>query len=240
MKKLRTSSLYGPSKLTGVSPGGPVPIREIGAEVGQVVPFRPQVVVNHVEDHRDRPLVALVDEPLQPFGAPVGRLHGEGIDAVIPPAPRAGELGDRHQLDRVHPEVRKLVETPGYGAEGALRRKGADVQLIDRHIGQGNAAPAVILPTEGMVRHARGAVHAGRLEMGRRVGPFHGPIKAIQVIRPCGDIAYRAPITHRVPLHAAEGPVRLDCTSCANGAQTMKEHPPPVRRRAPTLLRNRM
>ena len=83
-------------------------------------------------------------------------------------------------------------------------------------------------------------MHPVRLKMGGGVGPLHGPVKAIQIIRPCGDIAQCAPITHRVPLHAADGPVHLQLHVLCKGTQTVKEHPPPVRRLAPTLLRDRM
>ena len=37
-------------EIHGRPPRGAVPVGEVGAEVGQVVPLRPEVVVDHVED----------------------------------------------------------------------------------------------------------------------------------------------------------------------------------------------
>ena len=49
-----------------------------------------------------------IDEASEPFGAAVGAVRRGQVDAVVAPAALAGEVGDRHQLDRVDAELREL------------------------------------------------------------------------------------------------------------------------------------
>ena len=71
----------------------------------QVVPHRAEVIVHHVEEHHEPAPVRLVDQALQIVGAAVGGVRGERHHAVVAPVARAGEVGERHQLDRGDPEV---------------------------------------------------------------------------------------------------------------------------------------
>ena len=53
MKNARTIALPLAVEVDGRAPGGPVPGREVvGAELGQVVAVGAEVVVDHVEQHR--------------------------------------------------------------------------------------------------------------------------------------------------------------------------------------------
>src|SRR4029453_14714391 len=65
----------GAVQVDGVTPGGGGAAGEVGAELAQVVPFRPEVVVDHVQDHGQPRLVAGVDEAAQP-----GRAAEGGVD----------------------------------------------------------------------------------------------------------------------------------------------------------------
>ena len=58
------------------------------------------MVVDDVEKHGQAATVRRIDKPLQSSRAAVAILHGIGMNAVVAPIPLAGELGDRHQLDR--------------------------------------------------------------------------------------------------------------------------------------------
>ena len=76
--------------------------------LGEVRPERAEpvadadVVVHHVEQHRQAPGVAGVHEPLQRVRPAVRLVHGPQVDPVVTPAVLAGERGDRHQLHGVH------------------------------------------------------------------------------------------------------------------------------------------
>ena len=72
MTKRRTSSLPGPSKLTAVAPGGLVPVGEVRAELGQVVPGRARGGCRRRRGHAEAARVAGVDQPLQPVRSAVG------------------------------------------------------------------------------------------------------------------------------------------------------------------------
>ena len=109
-KYARTPSEPGPSRLTAVAPWRAVAVGEIGAERAEHVALGAEVVVDDVEDHGEPAPVALVDEALQAGRAAVGVLDGEGEHAVVAPVPSAGELGDRHQLDRGDPEIDQVIE----------------------------------------------------------------------------------------------------------------------------------
>ena len=104
-----------PVEVEGRSPGRLVALGEVRAEGAEDVADRPEVVVDHVEDHREAALVAGVDEALQPGRPPVGVLHREGEDPVVAPVARAGELGHRHDLDGRDPDLDEVVEHPGRG-----------------------------------------------------------------------------------------------------------------------------
>ena len=82
-----------PVEVDGLPPGRAVAVGEIGAEIPEVVSFRAEMVVDHVQDHGQSLLVAGVDQPLQTLGAAVGVLDGKGIDAVVAPVARSRETG---------------------------------------------------------------------------------------------------------------------------------------------------
>ena len=96
-----------------LAPLGLVPLREVVVrERSEVVAVGAEVVVNHVEDHRQAEAVGAVDEPAEVIGPAVAVERGEQIDAVVAPAEGAGELGHRHDLqdrDAQVGEVRELL-----------------------------------------------------------------------------------------------------------------------------------
>ena len=97
----------------------------------QIVPFGPEVIVNHVEDHGDAARVSGIDEGDEVLGTTVAMRRCEGKHAVVPPVERTGRLGDRHQFDCRNAEIRKMIETLGGRAVGAPRRKRANVQFVE-------------------------------------------------------------------------------------------------------------
>ena len=120
-----------PVEIHRVAPRGRVMVIEVGAELGQVVPLRSEVVVDDVEDDPESLGMGSVDELLEAGRAAVGVLGGVQIHPVVSPAASAGDLGDRHDLDGLHPEFDEVVEAIDGGGEGALLGEGADVHLVE-------------------------------------------------------------------------------------------------------------
>ena len=63
------------------------------------------MVVDDVEDDRDPERVGAVDERAQVVGPAVEARRGEQIDAVVAPAERSREVGERQQLHDGDAEV---------------------------------------------------------------------------------------------------------------------------------------
>ena len=88
--------------IDGFSPRRVIAIGEIRPKLGQVVSFRTEVVVNHVQNHRQAALMSGVDKPLERGGPAVTVLHGIGMDSVVAPIAIAGKLRNGHQFDGRH------------------------------------------------------------------------------------------------------------------------------------------
>ena len=106
-------------------------IGEVRAEIAQVVAHRARVVVDDVENNAETGGMTFVDQLLETGWTPVGVVRGEEIHAVIPPPAIARELGDRHDLDGVNAERDEVGKMVDHAVEGARRREGPDVQLIE-------------------------------------------------------------------------------------------------------------
>ncbi len=134
--------------------------RQVGAEAGQVVPRRPEVVEHRVDQHPQAARVAGVDEPDQAVGAAVGFVHAVPQHAVVPPAAGAGERVDRHQLDEVDSEIDQVVQLFDGGVQRAGAGEGADVQLVDHRAFDRPAGPIAVGPGgAGRVPQLRAGVH---------------------------------------------------------------------------------
>jgi hypothetical protein len=162
-------------------PRGPVAVGEVRSEAAEVVPLRPQVVVDDVEDHRQPPAVAGVDQLLQALRPAVAVLGGEGISAVIAPVPLPGKLRHRHQFHRGHPELRQVVEAGDDRHEGPLLREGPDVQLIDDVLFRRQPSSRASCQEKARGRRSGRAVHSLRLEPGR-VGPLRAVVESIKIV----------------------------------------------------------
>ena len=218
MKNSRT----GPRRLAvEVDRGAPGRLVAVGEGLRrdrvQVGALRAEVVVDHVEQHHQPARVGRVDqrlEVLRPAVAAVGRV---GQHAVVAPVPRAREIGDRHELDRGHAQCHQMVELVDRGAEGALRREGADVQFVDDRLLPGAAAPAVVAPGDrppgrsprsGRARRpagsatpgpAPGSRRAARSGSGCRHGPGPSPAHASHRPLPSSPAVHRRLQLRRLP-----------------------------------------
>ena len=206
-----------PVEVDRVTPAGLVLGREVRAELRQVVPVRPEVVVDDIHDHAESPGVRGVDQPLEPVRPAVGVMRGVQADAVVTPAPAAGELGHRHQLDGVDAQLGQVAQVPDRPVEGARGREGADMALVQDGPGQRQPAPAAVVPAErGVVDDPGRAVHPVRLRAGARVGPGRAAIQAVRVVaaRPRIRRLPRPPAAigrghrHRLPVEHQVNPLR--------------------------------
>jgi hypothetical protein len=111
-----------------------------------------------------------VNEAGEPVRAPVGSMRCRDEDAVVAPAPFARERGDRHQLDRGHPELAQRRQAGDGSVERALRGERADVQLVDNQADEVERR-CVGRPDEGGgVENPRGAPQPVRLPAGAGIG----------------------------------------------------------------------
>jgi hypothetical protein len=153
------------------------PLEELrGVEV-QVVAVGPEMVVDHVEQHHQAPGVRRIDQALEVRGRAVARVRRERQHAVVAPAALAGEVADRHQLERGDAEVGEVVEPVERGGERAARGEGADVQLVHDRLGPRPSRPAVVVPlVVERIDHPARRVHVVRVPARRRIGhsPVHG------------------------------------------------------------------
>ncbi len=113
------------------------------------------------------------DQRLEVFGPAVARIRRKGQHAVIAPIPRAGEIGERHQLDRGDAEIPQPVELGHRRTIGSRARERAEMQLVNDGFAPRPAAPGFVAPFERVRRHelAR-AMDVLRLKARRGIG--HG------------------------------------------------------------------
>jgi hypothetical protein len=68
---------FGATEVDRAAPRGVVGVDKIRAELAGVVPHWTEVVVDHIEQHREALLMGGVDEPLEGIGASVALVHSE-------------------------------------------------------------------------------------------------------------------------------------------------------------------
>ena len=119
--------------------------RRVGVEV---VSLRAEVVVDDVEEHHQAAGVRRRDQALQVLRRAVRGVGRERQHAVVAPVARAGEVGDRHQLDCRDAEVGEVVEPFDRGGKRPAGREGPDVELVDHRLFPRPAGPGVVAPLE--------------------------------------------------------------------------------------------
>ena len=212
----------GTVEVDRLPPGGAVAVGEVGSEAAEVVPLRAEVVVDHVEDHRQPLAVAGIDQPLEPLRTAVAVLDGEGIDAVVAPVALPGELGHRHQLQGGHAQFQQVVEAGNDRGEGAGRGEGADVEFVDQVVLERQTGPGAVAPGEGArVDDPRRSVDALRLPAGGWVGALAAVGEAIEIVLPglrrdaAEEVAVRLGPQRHVRAAAGAGEAHRQTLRCA-------------------------
>ena len=201
-------------EIDGVPPGRRVAIRDVvWRELQQVVPVRPEMVVDDVEDDAESAHVCRIYEAAESLRPAVVARWRKQVDAVVAPISLAGELGDRHQLDRIDAEFLQRVELADQRVEGALGRAAADVTLVDHESVDTYAHPRAVVPLVcGRVDDLGWAVRAVGLAAGVRVREEAVVIDAVAVAGAGGDAGdEREPafgvLAHHRKQHVSDGDV---------------------------------
>src|SRR4051794_34302019 len=105
-----------------VAPRSLVVVGEVRTKEAKVIPFRAEMVVNHVEHHGEAALVSRIDELLQTFRAAITCVYGVVRSAVIAPSALTGKGSDRHEFDCRDPELLQVIELRDNGFESTFRR----------------------------------------------------------------------------------------------------------------------
>ena len=144
---------------------------EVRAELRQVVPGRPEMVVDDVEDHRQATGVTGVHEALEPVRTAQRFVYRVPVDPVVAPVPDAVDGVDRHHLDVGDAEARPGGRAVRWPNRRCARRERRDVQLVDHRGAEVAPPPVGVVPGVGVlvVDPAR-AVDAFRLPARRRIG----------------------------------------------------------------------
>ncbi len=180
------------------TPGRAVAVGEVGSEPVEDIAFGPEVVVDDVQHDGEVASVALVHELLQAtLDPPYESLHGKREDPVVAPVTAAGELRDRHDLDRRHAEFDQVVECGHRPCEGALLGERPDVQFVEDPLPQWSGTEFLVSARDTSDRPPERA-HARRVVVRARRGP------AVRVRR-----RGRSGREHRDPREQSPGGTRL-------------------------------
>ena len=164
-----------------VAPGGLVPLGEVRPPHREVVPLRPEVVVDDVQAHREAEPVRLVDEALQRLRPTVSFVHGVQLRPVVAPVAPPRERLDGHELDAGDAQLDQALQARGGGVERALRREGAHVQLVEGELLERQAGEGVPPRVAPRVPHLRRPVDAPGLTARRGIGE-RSPVRQHELV----------------------------------------------------------
>src|SRR5580698_444408 len=97
----------------------------------QIISFRSEMVVDHIEIDHQIFLVSGIDQTLQIVGRAVTALGRKEQDAVVTPTSLAGKICDRHQLYGGNAEIFQVIELVLNSGERSRLREGSHMKLIN-------------------------------------------------------------------------------------------------------------
>src|SRR5258708_37771684 len=92
-------------------------VRRVAAEI---VPVRPEVIVNDIEEHHQVALVRRVNQGLEIVRRAVGTIRCEGQHAVVTPVARSGKIVDRHEFDGGDADSSEAIEICVHTGKAAI------------------------------------------------------------------------------------------------------------------------
>src|SRR5690606_35923254 len=114
-------------KINGIAPRRPIQIGEVGAEFPEIISFRADVVIHHIQHDSNSLGMTGVYQLFQTLSSTVGMLYSIGENAIITPVSTSGKLGHRHELNRIDAKFRQVVQMVNNSFKSALRGKCADM-----------------------------------------------------------------------------------------------------------------
>src|SRR4051812_1822680 len=99
-------------------------------ERGQSIAIRPEVVVDHIQDHADAESVGGIEERAYVLRRAIRSERRKQADTVVAPAARSREACYGHQLNDRDAQLLEVRQVLARRLERAFRREGADVQLV--------------------------------------------------------------------------------------------------------------
>src|ERR1043165_7500747 len=153
--------------------------KEFRSVACEVVSIGPEVIVNDIEKDHEAVSVRGIDEYFQFVRRTVGAVRREGQHTVVTPVASAGEIIDRHQLERRDTEIREPPKLPNNAGKAAEQ---ARVQFVQHGLFPRPAAPVAIAPPIGpWIDDQARAVHVVDLRARRRIGHSEPVLQAVTV-----------------------------------------------------------
>src|SRR5207253_4173215 len=119
----------------------PKELRSIACEI---IPVRPEVVVDDVEKNHQPMHVRRINESLELIGRAIRMIGSKRQHTVVPPVSSAWKIAHRHQLNGRDAELLQLWKLALYAGEPAHR---TGVSFIEYGLGPRSAAPPRMAPS---------------------------------------------------------------------------------------------
>src|SRR5690606_1337422 len=125
-------------------------MKELRGVQAEIVSVRAEMVENDVQQDHEPALMRGIYQSLEHLGPAISHMRCIKEHTVIPPAPIAGELRHRHQLERRNPEVHKINKLLSNTIKGAFLRKCPGMDLVNNSLVPGPSRPFRSPPFIGM------------------------------------------------------------------------------------------
>src|ERR1700690_2477943 len=174
-------------EVNALAPGGMMTIgKELWSVTAEVISYRAKVVVDDIQQNHNSPAVGGLNQVFKVLRPAITAVWSVWIDTVITPISPARKVADRHQLQRCHSEICKIVELLARGGKGTARREGSNMKFVDNSFFPLTATPRLIEPAESIgIDNFTRAVHVPRLKPGSGIWDLLPTINAKTVLGSC-------------------------------------------------------
>src|SRR5262245_50655256 len=213
--------------INGESPGRVRRGEERRRVAREIVPLRAEVIVDDVKKDHETARMRGIDERLEILRPAVGAVRRIEQHAVVAPVATAGEVRDRHQLDRGQAGLGHMIEPLDRATERSSLREGADVKLEEGCVVPRAAAPIPYLPIIGaMINNLARTEDILWLEVRGGIRDFELAVNAELVVRVSAGTLYRQLVPAiRTGLHW-KGPIEHQLDSLGGRCPKSKRDAP--------------
>src|SRR4030066_405497 len=139
------------------------------------------MIVDHIQNHRQAPLMAGINQPHEPLRTSIRILHRERVNAIIAPVAIPRELSHRHDLNCGYAQILQFIQVWDDGVKGALRSKSPHMEFVNHIMGERYSGPVKLFPNKMGVNDLAWPMDAFGLELGGGVRTFSVPIETIKI-----------------------------------------------------------